>query len=166
MNYKKQSLFVGQNEIGKTGETAITEYYRSRGVSVVDVSDDKEYQKKDIDLILNGQTVEVKTGRNIPRYKEIVVELVSNDSPDFYREGWLYSSEAEIIIYYSPQEKKMYQIRLEELRDYVDKNKDKLKQKRVICNEYGNIMKPSILAFVPIADLEQNITAYRTITIE
>jgi hypothetical protein len=42
------------NEIGKTGETAITEYYGSRGVPVIDVSNDKAYQSKDIDLLING----------------------------------------------------------------------------------------------------------------
>jgi hypothetical protein len=50
----------------------------------------------------------VKTGQKIPQYKEICVELVSNDSPDRWRDGWLNTSEAEVIIYYSPQENKMY----------------------------------------------------------
>jgi hypothetical protein len=50
----KKPLFVETNKIGKTGETAITEYYGSRGVPVVDVSNSKEYQARDIDLLING----------------------------------------------------------------------------------------------------------------
>ena len=42
MSHKKP-LFYETSKIGKTGETAITEYYESRGVPVVDVSNDKEY---------------------------------------------------------------------------------------------------------------------------
>ena len=164
--YHKKPLFYETNRIGKTGETAITEYYESRGIPVVDVSNDKEYQKKDIDLLINGQPVEVKTGQKIPQYQEIAVELVSNDSPDRWRDGWLNTSEAEVIIYYSPQEKKMYQLSLPELRQYVNDNKDRLKQRRVYVNEYDDIQKPSILAFVPIEELETSITHYRTIEIE
>lgn len=161
-----QSLFTLTNAIGKNGEEEVKNYYRKKGVKVIDVSDDIEYQKKDIDLLLNGQPVEVKVGAKIPQYKEICLEIVSNALPDRYKDGWFLTTQAEVIIFYSPIEKKMYQLSVAELRDYYEMNKEKLKTKHIYVNEFGNFMKPAVLAFIPLDEIEENISAYRTITIE
>lgn len=161
-----QSLFALTNAIGKKGEEAVKNYYLQKGVKVVDVSNDIEYQKKDIDLLLNGQTVEVKVGAKIPQYKEICLEIVSNATPERYKDGWFLTTEAEVVIFYSPIEKKMYQLGVADLRNYYEANKDSLKTKNVFVNEYGSIQKPAVLAFIPLDEIEENISAYRTITIE
>lgn len=159
-------LFSQQMAIGKKGEQAVKNYYISKGAEVVDVSNDKEYQKKDIDLIINGQAVEVKLGRKIPQYKELCIEIVSNDNPGYFRKGWFFTSQADILIYYSPAEKMMYQIKLADFRKYYEENQNRLKHIRVENIEFDTIIKPSILSFVPIGDIEANITAYRTVSIE
>lgn len=94
---ESENLFSRQKTIGKKGEQAVKNYYISQGAEVIDVSNDKEYQKKDIDLIINGQTVEVKLGNKIPQYKEFCVEIVSNDNPGYFRKGWFYTSQADIL---------------------------------------------------------------------
>ena len=48
----------------------------------------------------------------------------------------------------------------------MNANLDRLKQRRVYVNEFDDVLKPSILAFVPIEELETSITNYRTIEIE
>ena len=162
----ENTLFSRQKAIGTQGEQVVKEYYLSQGAEVVDVSNDKEYQAKDIDLIINGQTVEVKTATKLPDYKEFCIEIVSNDNPGYYRKGWFFTTQADILIYYSPKEKLMYQIKMDEFRKYYEAHKDFLKHKRIERLEFNTILKPSILSFVPIGEVEANITAYRTVSIE
>lgn len=161
-----ENLFTKTNAIGKYGEKIVADYYKAKGDTVIDVSNDKEYQKQDIDLIINGQTVEIKTTNNFPIYKDFCLELVSNDTPERYKEGWFRTSQAEVVIFYSPKDKTMYQIRLDALRQYFKEHENEIETRRCYFREYGDIIKPCVLAFVPEADIELNISAYRKITIE
>nr|CDL65646.1 unnamed protein product [uncultured bacterium] len=55
---------------------------------------------------------------------------------------------------------------MDEFRKYYEAHKDFLKHKRIERLEFNTILKPSILSFVPIGEVEANITAYRTVSIE
>lgn len=158
------SLFDTMNQIGKIGETAVYNYYNSRGIDIIDVSHNPFYQAKDIDFIINGQSVEVKTGTKIKDYQQICLELVSNSDKDFFRKGFLFTTEAEVIIFYSPQEQKMYQIIVSELRKYYNDNKDNIETRVVYNNEFGSVIKESVLAFIPLKDL-QKLKGYRVISL-
>ena len=59
------------NEEGKYAENLMQYLYKSAGYDYVDVSDDKEYQKIDVDAIIKGKKVEIKNDTWIARTKNI-----------------------------------------------------------------------------------------------
>ena len=62
------------NEEGKYAEYLIHFLYKGMGIDYVDVSDDKEYQKTDIDAIIMGKKAEIKNDTWIARTKNAVYE--------------------------------------------------------------------------------------------
>lgn len=160
--------FYTQNRKGKKGETEIKEYYKNKGVNVVDVSENKEYQNKDIDFFFNGQSVEVKTANYLNNHNNIILEIVSNDNEKDYKTGWLYSCLADVIIFYNPQTKVMYQFFMDDLKEYYMQNKDMIHHENYYFQEYDNAkyIKCSILAYIPIDELLSSIQNHRIETIK
>lgn len=117
----------GMNEmldVAKIGEDRVVEYYkRTYGdrVKVIDVRDDVEYQKKDIDFIfeIDGvpTTVDVKTDR----YKtgNYYFETVSNTTTG--STGCFYGSEADVWAYYFVELGKMALIPMKEAQEWFKK---------------------------------------------
>ena len=90
-------------DVAKIGEDRVVEYFKNKygdRIEVVDVRDDVEYQKKDIDFIfiLDGReiTIDVKTDR----YKtgNYYFETVSNTTTGSL--GCFYASQADYWVYY------------------------------------------------------------------
>ena len=157
--------FQQQMEIGKIGEQAIAKHYRQQGCIVVDVSADRGYQEIDIDMLINGQTVEIKTDYNIHRYGNICVELVSNDSEDRYKAGWFFTSEAKVFIFYSPQQNKSYQVLRKDLQSLYEEHKECFTEKHTITREFDNIYKKSIIAIIPAETVKKYCRSYREVDI-
>lgn len=68
---------------GKKVEDLATEQLKKLGFTVVDVSDDKTYQKKDIDLLAEhicnpSMTIEVKADSRIADTDKICIETITN----------------------------------------------------------------------------------------
>ena len=105
--------FYRQLEKGKEVEQIVKQYLTSRGHKVIDVSDDKSFQKKDIDfLITNGTTgqeisLEVKRDDNIHKYGNFFFECGSQKN-DYYSVGWLFKCQADYICFYDTYIKKGY----------------------------------------------------------
>ena len=97
---KNNSGFLFDKKIGKTGETAVINYYTKQGASIIDVSEDKTFQKMDIDLIINNEFVEVKTQSSINKRQEITLELETSYYDNLYVKGWFFSTEANILIFF------------------------------------------------------------------
>ena len=87
---------------GKIGEELVKKVFAQRDIEVKDVSDSQEYQKKDIDLITaDGITYEVKTDYMYCRTGNLALEIkVSTSFGE--RDGWLYGTEAERIVFVNP----------------------------------------------------------------
>lgn len=106
------NFFKQQLEIGKTGEAAVAEFMRSRNHTVIDVSDDAEYQKKDIDFLLTSPTgekcsIEVKTDYKIHKTGNFFFEGVYHkDWGD--SNGWFDYCEADYICFLDAVEYKLY----------------------------------------------------------
>lgn len=99
-------------EIGKSGETIVAEFLRGRGISVEDVTDQREYQIKDIDFKLTNQegqkcTLEVKTDYLLNKTGNLFFEGV------YYKEfgeskGWNDYCEADYIAFLDAIGMKLY----------------------------------------------------------
>ena len=92
--------FLKAKQKGKTGETAVIEHYKNNGCNVIDVSEDREFQKIDVDLIIDGDFVEVKTQKSLSEREKITLELETEYYNSLIRQGWFYSTEANILIFY------------------------------------------------------------------
>ena len=156
-----------QNRKGKQGEREIKEYYKNKGVNVVDVSNKKEFQQQDIDFFFNGQSVEVKTANYLNTHNNIILEIVSNDNENDYKMGWLYTCTADVMIFYNPKTKIMYQFFTNDLLEYYNKNKDIIYHEKYYSKEFekAEYIKCSLLAYIPVDELLTNIKKYRIETI-
>ena len=159
------NLFDQQLSKGEVGERNIEEYYKKQGCIVQNVSMDKEYQQKDIDFIINGQYVEVKTDTRIAETQNMCFELVSNDSKDMYKPGWFFTSEADVFIIYSPQTRMSYQILSKEIRQLYEQRKDLFSEKCLTFKEYSGLDKHSIIAIIPTEIVKQHCDNYREVKI-
>lgn len=106
------SFFTQQLEIGKSGEAVVADFLKNRGNIVKDVSDDKLYQKKDIDFIITNPegeeiTFEVKTDYKLHKSGNLFFEST------YYKDwgdalGWYDYCEADYIAFYDVIGNKLY----------------------------------------------------------
>lgn len=117
------NFFFQQLEIGKSGEAVVAAFFESRGNKVRDVSDDREYQKKDIDFVITNKdgvelTVEVKTDYKLNKSGNLFFESTYHkdwgDTP-----GWYDYCQADFIVFYDVIGKKLYIYNFSVGRDYV-----------------------------------------------
>ena len=159
------NLFNKQLEKGEQGEQAIEEYYKKQGYIVQNMTKKKEYWQKDIDLIINGQTVEIKTDARIAYTQNLCFELVSNNNEEMYKPGWFLTSEANVFIIYSPQTKMSYQILSKEIRQLYEQRKELFKERYLTFREYKGLDKHSVIAIIPIETVKQYCENYREVKI-
>lgn len=91
-------------EIGKYGEFAVACYLASRNHQVKDVSDDEDFRKIDIDMIVvnaEGQkcSIEVKSDKRISDTCNFCIEECNERETGDYK-GWYYKCEADFICFY------------------------------------------------------------------
>lgn len=76
--------FTTACRIGQEGEKAAAALLAAEGFTVSEVSDQAEWQDKDIDFLATAAdytiTVEVKTDTQIGKYHNLCVETISNKS--------------------------------------------------------------------------------------
>ncbi len=87
----------------------VKHHLENRGHTIIDVSEDAEYQCQDIDFIVeNGEqrtTLEVKKDKSLFTTKNIFIEAgFRRDS--YYTLGWLKKCKAEYICYYDTTRRK------------------------------------------------------------
>lgn len=87
-------VFEQQKKVGKQGEEVVLNYLLTKHI-VQDVREDKEYQDRDIDFLVDGHSLEIKTDNNIARTGNVYLET--------YKGGWFYKCDAEYLGVYSPQ---------------------------------------------------------------
>lgn len=98
------SDFQKDLQIGKVGECAVASYMATRNHKVEDVSDNKEYQDMDIDMIVinkDGQkcTIEVKSDKKIGETGNFCIEECNDRDTGEYK-GWFYKCKADYICFY------------------------------------------------------------------
>lgn len=90
--------------IGKIGEEAVASYMATRNHSVIDVSDDADYRKIDIDLLLTNKqgqkcSVEVKSDKRIGDTCNFCIEECNERETGNYK-GWYHYCEADYVCFY------------------------------------------------------------------
>lgn len=104
-------IFYTQLRVGKVGEEAVLSWLRQRH-DVRDVREDKEYQKQDIDFIVDeAVSLEIKTDNNISRTGNIYIET--------YKGGWYEYCGADYLGIYSPQTAKLYILDYQRLKSIL-----------------------------------------------
>ena len=152
--------FIKAKNKGKKGETAVKEYFINKGYDVIDVSENKEFQKMDIDLIIDGDFVEVKTQSCINRSNKIVLELETEYYNSLFRKGWLYYTEANILMFHDKENNITYSVDTDELRKLFDKYKD---SKEIDYYYFDEESKISTLVYMPIDLIQNQLKSFKTI---
>lgn len=112
-------------------------------------------------ILINGQTVEVKTDYRMYETGNLLLEMVSNSNPAYYKEGWFITSKAQVFVFYSPQTNSTYQVFADELRKVVFDNQSQLKYRNMRVNEFGNVIKETQICLVPINFVRNNCETFR-----
>lgn len=111
---------------GKAGESAAALLLEQRGWSVEDVSQNKEYQQKDIDFIVAKDgietTIEVKTDAQMAHTGNFFIEREQGN-----KKGWYYYCEAEFLFYLDSQNRIFHIFKFEDLREYIRANDTRLR---------------------------------------
>ena len=114
-----QENFQDDLAVGKRGEKLVIDAMNKRGHTVIDVSDDEDYQKKDIDLVLskNGITInlEVKNDIKSNYTGNVFVEIYNRNNISRNGLGWFAYSEADYICFVQENYKLAHIVAVDEL---------------------------------------------------
>lgn len=154
--------FNSSNKIGHQGEQFVKQWIlelHPNVSSITDVSDDKFYQKQDVDFVVNftngkQSLVEIKTDT----YKtgNMFFETISNE--EYQTKGCLMKTNADFLFYYFPnyQNGVLYIFQMKAFREFVLNNLLQFRQRRVT-----NTTHTSIGYIVPLSYIENNFKEYK-----
>lgn len=127
-------------KVGEVGEEAVKRIFTNLWprYTLVDVRDNPEYQRKDIDFLylspmrfVGNKSIEVKTDTVMARTGNIYLECMDNCNTG--RKGWFYASEADYLCYYDYHNDELYVIELAELRWLVKR----VPTREVVMRDYN-----------------------------
>lgn len=153
MNPDKYNLTFNQKkEIGRMGEEAAKRVFERIMPTyyIMDVSNDKEYQKQDIDFVLTtgiegvkDLTVEVKTDRQMGKTGNLCLETITNTVGR--KKGWYRTSKADIICFYDTQNDELHIVDFQELKAAVNSTQHR---EKTIYEWEGPFLKTAICLIV------------------
>lgn len=95
--------FSNSNNIGKLGEAVLHQVLKKAKIGKIkDVTNDKTYQKKGIDFIIEKGNIGIDAKLDIQTNNtgNIAIEKISKrQNGEVIKEGWAYTSEAHLIAY-------------------------------------------------------------------
>lgn len=120
--------FIVDIEKGKISERFfINNFVSFLGLPCKDVSDDIEYRKKDIDLLLPKTTIDVKTVKEKYFNKNIIIEDYTNYRPEInmISKGWFFKSKANLIAFVCLELKSIILLRFDDnFKEWYELNKE------------------------------------------
>lgn len=126
----------------KDGEWELKNFLREHGCKVTDVSDNPRYWRKDIDFLIeeNGKqwSIEVKYDYVMSKSGNIYCEWLNPRSKG--GKGWLQFCKADFLFYGDARNRIFYALEVDELREYVLQNKDKLKRRSTNDGSIGYLL--------------------------
>lgn len=144
--------FSGQKDVGAIGVSILVNFFRKRGWRVEDVEDDKDWRRRDVDLLVNGKSTEVKTDTH--KTGNLFLEITSDGKP-----GCVFQSRAEVWCYLFPLQNKLYLIELPKLQLWLFQNAKDYRTKRVKSTQSGRVWYAEGIA-VPLVTLEEALVAH------
>lgn len=123
----REHRFNSSNKFGKSGEEEVLDFLSTimPGLKKIkNVTQEKEYQQKDIDAILyfeNGDefTIEIKTS-SYSKTDNIIYEVWSSIEDQI--PGCMNVCQADYLYYYYPDSGELYQLKMDKYREWVKKN--------------------------------------------
>lgn len=118
--------FQLQKSKGKVVEELVKRHLTQRGHKIEDVSEIREYQKKDIDfLVTNGTTnqlitLEIKRDDNLFRTGNFFFEI-GFQKEDYYSMGWIDKCQADYICFFDTNKSKGFILNYEETKKQLPK---------------------------------------------
>lgn len=148
--------FHERNNYAQSHMNTIESYLKSlpSTTSVINVEDDKHYQKIDIDLLWKGKnqnnmeltkSIEVKVD-SYHHSGNIFFEVISNDNKN--SQGCMLVSEADYLFYFFPEIKLLYSFKLSKFKEWtlINKHRFKIKKcKNPTYNSWGYLIPRKIL---------------------
>ena len=150
--------------VGDYGEQIIKAYLESNPniVDVIDVSNNKEYQSKDIDFIVrlkNGENVSIELKTDTYDTGNIFYEAISNKEHNVL--GCMIKSKAKCLFYYFIKTKELYIIDFKEYKDWVNKNNSRFTKKKIKnINRRGTGITHSIGLLIPKKTFEREMVGH------
>lgn len=117
------SNWTRQKAKGSIGEQLFKDTMLSRKHTVIDVRDDKEYQTKDVDFIVSGFNIEVKTDYRMNQTGNIFLEDVIEYWDDEQKAGWFKTTTADYLSFVDGKTKDIHIYKTTTLRDYIKDNR-------------------------------------------
>lgn len=126
--------FKSAKQIGRAEELKIMKTLEKRGLEVWDLTAAPEYQKKDIDFLIQWNDgvqayIEVKADRRIGQTNNMCIELITNEQTGAH--GWFRYCEADYIFYSDTENNLCYCFLLKDLKDYYKGYQFEIKEKRI-----------------------------------
>ena len=103
--------------------------------------------------------VEVKTKKSLSEREKITLELETEYYNSLIRQGWFYSTEANILIFYDNVNNIAYSVDTKELREFYIKNRC---SKDIDIHNFDEKHKVSQLVFIPIDLLKKQLKSFKT----
>jgi len=118
--------FLKDLQRGKQGEAAVITALAARGHIITDVSDIREYQRKDIDLIVSNNgastTLEIKTDTASENTGNLFIEYTNLNNRSHSYKGWYCYCEADYMCFYQENLKKAHIISRYDLIQTIENN--------------------------------------------
>ena len=121
INYKENKNMSN----GRKGELLFKQIMENKGYTVLDVTENKDYQFIDVDFLVTSPTgekraIEVKWDYKIHKTKNMFLELANKNSIQWGCEGWWLHCKADYLAYGDAISGKFYIFPLLDLRERVE----------------------------------------------
>lgn len=141
--------FYSDLERGKRGEKLVIAALAARGHKITDVSDDWDYRRKDIDLLLVNKeqqqtTLEVKNEIRSETTGNIFIETYNSNNKSHSNRGWFFYCESQYICFLQENKGKAHIVALTDIKQAIENNRYRIANS---SNAQGYLM--------PLADVEQ-----------
>lgn len=154
--------FNSSNKIGHQGEQFVKQWileFHPNVASITDVSDDKFYQKQDVDFVVNftnGKQALIEIKTDTYKTGNMFFETISNE--EYQTKGCLMKTNADFLFYYfsNYQNGVLYIFKMKAFRKFVLDNLSHFRQRRVT-----NTTHTSIGYIVPLSYIENNFSEYK-----
>jgi Holliday junction resolvase-like predicted endonuclease len=111
---------------GKRGEMLVSAALSARGHKITDLSDNWEYRRKDIDLLLdNGKqqtTLEIKNDIKSETTGNIFIETYNEYNQSHSKQGWFFYCQACFLCFLQEQSKTAHIVSFDDLRQSIKAN--------------------------------------------